>query len=445
MFFKSNNFTFKDHTKIPYDIIFTSDSEISNVVADESDLYFSQSNYIYKIGSNKKNKCQSNVTILQRFENFIAAGDDLGNIKLFSNSIQIKSYNEHKNRINQFEIYNNILISCSDDCTIRFFSFEQNDSIKIFDWFIDRITCLKVNNDMLFCGLMNGYIYGISLTSNETIFHKDCKISIFNIDIIQDKIIFSSYNKLFKINKKNEIEHLGSHTKNITALKIIDRRIYTVGLDGYFKSWTENGKILSQIALGSAITDFTVIKTTFYFSLEIGQVCKIESYNKDSNIYKENKSLKEIKNKNLKEYEVEIKYKTFEQEIFLNNEIEKLIKKFEHKGALQRVLSENNFKDIFSVLYFLKQEHKVKNALLFLEKKFIYLLLDFIINNLHIKDLFDVFFEVMNVFTSVYFNDIQDDPHLFERVTTISEIIDEEVMFQEKIVELYSYLECFRC
>lgn len=440
MFFKSNNFTFKDHTKIPFDVIFTSNSEINNIVSNKSDIYFSQLNYIYKLRTNKKNKCQNTVTSLESFDNLLVAGDDSGNIKLFSNNIQIKSFNEHKNRINQFEMYKNVLISCSDDGTIRFFSFEKNHSIKIIDCFTDRIRCLKIDNEVLYCGLMNGYIYGVSLKSYEIEFEKNCNTAIFNISIVECSIIFTSYNKIYKINKKNILEHLGSHTKNITALKIIKNRIYTVGLDGFFKSWTINGKLISQISLGSSITGFSLLETTFYFSLETGQICKIESYKKEQQVNKI-----EIKNKKLKEYESEIKYKTFEQDFYMNNEIEKLIKKFEHKGALLYVLSKNNFKDIFSVLYYLQQEHKIKNALLFLEKNYIYLLLDFIINNIHIKELFEVFFEVINILLSVYFYDIYDDNNIFERFILLSELIDEEVIFQEKIIELYSFIECFKC
>ena len=82
--------------------------------------------------------------------------------------------------------------------------------------------------------------------------------------------------------------------------------------------------------------------------------------------------------------------------------------------------------------------------MLFIEKDYLLKLLDFIIENLQIRDLFEILQEVIYIVLSVYLEDFTDDDDLYDKLTFLSEVVDEECCFQEKLIEAYSYIECFK-
>ncbi|KAK6090836.1 hypothetical protein P3W45_000081 [Vairimorpha bombi] len=436
MFFKSSNYSITDHTVDPFDIVYTAENEIREVgVTDGGDIYFTQENNIYKFGKQKKNKSQDRISHLKVYDDLLISGDILGNIKIFSKNILIRSYSEHSNKINGLELYDNkILISCSDDATVRIFNILEQKSYKTLEWFEDRVRAIKVVEDVLYIGLMNGYVYGIYLKTYEKVYEFDVKEPVNKIECNLGILYVTSLNKIYKIEKY--IKQIGSHTKQITGLNIFNNKIHSISLDGYLKIWSLDGQLISKVNFKSPILGFDIKNDILYFGLEIGRLCRLGDV-------KTQQKVKEIKNKNLKDYEEEIQYKLFEQEISKNSLIEKLMKKYEHKGALKEALDGNNFKDIFSVIYYLHQQDKIKNAVLYLENQYLVKLLDFISENFHIKVLFEVFHEFLSILLLEYSQDFIDDPDLFDRLGYLSDLVDEECLFQEKLIEVYSFLECF--
>lgn len=436
MFFKSSNYSITDHTVDPFDIVYTAENEIREIgVTDDGEIYYTQENNIFKFGKQKKNKSQDKISHLRVFDNLLISGDISGNIKIFSKNILIRSYSEHSNKINGLELYDNkILISCSDDATVKIFNIMEQKSNKTLDWFGDRVRAIKIVEDVLYIGCMNGFIYGICLKTYEKVYESDVKEPVQKLEYNLGILYCTTINKIYKI--KNSIEQIGSHTKQITALKIYNDKIHSISLDGYLKIWSLNGQLISKINFKSPILGFDIKDDILYFGLEIGRLCRLGDV-------KQKQKVKEIKNKNLKDYEEEIQYKLFEQEILKNTLIERLMKRYEHKGALKEALDGNNFKDIFGVMYYLHQQNKIKNAVICLEIQYLIKLIDFISENFHIKVLFEVFNETLNIIFLEYSQDLIDDPELSERLGYLSELIDEECLFQEKLIEVYSFLECF--
>lgn len=436
MFFKSSNYSITDYTIDQFEILHTAENEIREVgVTDDNEIYFTQDNNIFKFGKQKKNKSQDKISYIKVVGDILLSGDISGNIKIFSKNILIRSYSEHSNKINGIELYNDkILISCSDDATIKIFNIEDQKSNKTLDWFGDRVRAIKIVEDILYIGIMNGYVYGICLKTYEKVYEFNVKEPVYKLEYNLGILYATSFNKIYKIEKY--IEQLGSHTKQITGLKIHNNKIHSISLDGFLKIWSLNGQLISKINFKSPILGFDIKNDILYFGLEVGRLCRLGDV-------KVKPKVKEIKNKNLKDYEEEIQYKLFEQEILKSSLIEKFMKKYEHKGALKEALDGNNFKDIFSVIYYLHQQSKIKNAVICLENRYLVNLLDFISENLHIKVLFDVFYEILNIIILEYSQELIDDPDLLDRLEYLSDLVDEECLFQEKLIEVYSFLECF--
>lgn len=437
MFFKSSNFSIIDHTIIPFDILKECDKKIQALSAtSEGELFFTQENNIFKYKATKKNKSQDEIVKLKSVNNLIISGDVCGCIKIFSKTILIRSYHEHTHKINCIDLYNGkILISASDDATIKFYDIIENKSFKTLDWFGDRVKCFKIFENILYIGVCNGFIYGIDLETYNKIYEFDTKTPVHNIEIHNGIIYYSTVNKVFKI--ITESQYIGSHTKQITDMKILNNKICTISLDGFYKIWSLKGQLITKINFSSPILSFGSYDQIFYFGLEVGTLCQLGGT-------KPTKKTELIKNKYMRDFEEQIQYKLFEQNCLKNSQLEKLIKKYEHKGALKLALDQQNFKDTFSVLYLLYNNRKLKNALLFLEKDYLLKLLDFIIENLQIRDLFEILQEVIYIVLSVYLEDFTDDDDLYDKLTFLSEVVDEECCFQEKLIEAYSYIECFK-
>ncbi|WUR02307.1 U3 small nucleolar RNA-associated protein 15 (UTP15) [Vairimorpha necatrix] len=443
MFFRSSNYSIKDHTVDPFEIILETEKKISNLAINlENEIIYTQDNFIHKLNKTKKNKSQENISSLKIKNDLIITGDIKGNVKIFSKNILIRSYSEHTNKINALELYEDkILISASDDATIKFHDILESKSFKTFDWLEDRVKSLKICDKLLYIGLLNGMIYVINLETYEKIQEIETKKGINNLEIKNGEIFYTSHNKIYKLknetNNEINLNLLGSHTKLITKMKILENRIFTISLDGFLKIWSLKGNLISKINFSSPILSFDNSEKIFYFGLETGQICQL-----GGNLKKEKKKI--LKNKNLKDYEEEINYKLLEQNINKNTQLEILMKKYEHKAALKYSLENKKFIEIFGVLYFLYQNRKLKNAIFNLEKEYLENLLDFISDNLQIPSLFEIFQEVLNLILSIYEEDFKDDEELFERLEYLSEVVDEECYFQERLIEIYSFLECYK-
>ncbi|KAF9763322.1 U3 small nucleolar RNA-associated protein 15 like protein [Nosema granulosis] len=444
MFFKSSNYSVTDFSTSFFTTMSSNDSPIKFVVFSDNKIFFTQENLIYKYGKKnikKVNKFDDKISAFREFDEILLAGDTRGNIKVIGNkNIVLRSYSEHHDKINDFALYKkSILLSCSNDGSIRVFDIRKDKSIKEISGFKDHVRCCKINGDILYCGTMNNQIYAIDLTTFEitNVYATECPV--YKLDVVDEKtVIFSSFNKVYALNlQSKKPKDLISLTKEITHLSIQDSNICTTSLDGYLRSWSTTGLLISQINLYNPILSASISQNNLFFGLENGDLCK-------ANIEEEaEQKTEEIINPRIKAFERQIDQEIIRNNIVDSNKVEALVRKYAHTEALRFCLEEYDIQNIFSILHYLQKENKLTNALTYIDKKYIYILLDFIIENFFVVDFFYLFYDCLMGITSIYHQDIYNEDNLMEKINILRDLVDQETYFQEKLIETVSLYECF--
>lgn len=446
MFFKSSNYSVTDFTTPFFTKMISNDSPIKFVVFYDDKIFFTQENLIYKYGKKnvkKVNKFEDKISSFKEFNGIFFAGDLRGNIKVIGEkNIVLRSYSEHQDRINDFAMYKkSFLVSCSNDGTVKIFDIRKDKSIKEIGGFDDHVRCCRILGDVLYCGTMGNKIIAIDLKTYEIVGKYEVGHPVYKIDIIDDTtLLFSSYNKVFKFElTRKKVVDIISLSKEITHLSIEEKNICTTSLDGYLRSWSMAGLLISQMNLYSPIHSASVSSENIFFGLENGDLCKANLEEEEVN----EQTSEEVKNPRIKAFEKQIKQEIIKNEIVNSNKVEALIRKYAHVEALQYCLEEYEIQNIFSVLHYLQKEEKLSNALTYIDKKYIYALLDFIIENFFVVDFFDLFYDCLIHFSSIYLQDIYNEDELMEKINILRDLVDQETYFQEKIIETVSLYECF--
>jgi WD40 repeat protein len=408
-------------------------------------IFFTQEKLIYKFGKKnikKVNKFDDKISACKSFENVLVAGDTRGNVKVIgSKNIVLRSYNEHQDKINDFALYKNkILITCSNDGSIKFFDIRKEKSIKQITNFGDYVRCCKINGDILYCGTMDNFIYSICLEKYEIIEKFNVDNPVYKIDLIyESKLVFTSSNKVYTLDlNKKSIQEIIALSKEITHLSIQDNNICTTSLDGFFRTWSFSGMLISQINLYSPILSAFINSENIFFGLENGELTKINFEEE-----KEEKPDENIVNPRIKAFEKQIRQDLIKNDLLKSNKVESLIRNHAHVEALRICLDDYDIQNIYAVLYHLQNENKLTNCLTYIDKTYIYILLDFIIENFFVVDFFDLFFECLTQITSIYLQEFYNEDDLMEKIDILRNLVDQETYFQEKVIETVSFYECF--
>ncbi|EOB11614.1 U3 small nucleolar RNA-associated protein 15 [Nosema bombycis CQ1] len=346
-----------------------------------------------------------------------------------------------QDKINDFALYKNkILITCSNDGSIKFFDIRKEKSIKQLTNFGDYVRCCKINGDILYCGTMDNFIYSICLEKYEIIEKFNVDNPVYKIDLIEEsKLIFTSSNKAYTLDlNKKSIQEITALSKEITHLSIQDNNICTTSLDGFFRTWSFSGMLISQINLCSPILSAFVDSENIFFGLENGELTKINFEEE-----KEEKPDENIVNPRIKAFEKQIRQDLIKNDLLKSNKVESLIRNHAHVEALRICLDDYDIQNIYAVLYHLQNENKLTNCLTYIDKTYIYILLDFIIENFFVVDFFDLFFECLTQITSIYLQEFYNEDELMEKIDILRNLVDQETYFQEKVIETVSFYECF--
>lgn len=445
MFIQSNSYQLKDLEDEVFVKIYKNEFPISFVrVLGPKIIYASRNELFSKSnrGTKKISSFDSDVSALSIQDEFICVGTCSGSIKIFTEYRKaIRRYHEHEAMVNDIVIYKNpdtgakTVISCSDDGTIRFYDLLSGNSLKSINLGLNYVKALSVYENMLFAG--SNSLFGYSLSSFENIFTYEHNSMITNISIINDlQVAFSSTNKLFIINiiDQSLISNV-VHTRDVQRMINYHGMLYTIAADRHLKTFTYQLKHISNFNFKEKPTDFDIVDDRPYISFESGNILGLEEV-------KEVKQKKSIPYKTLA-YEKDIEYVVVDSNKKRLTNIEKLLSGYQYKTCLKLIMEKNDPSTSFTVLKYIHEHRSLKKALADENEKFVQDFLDFCIDNFCIKEFNESLIECLIILTALYSDLIIQNEHIREQLLLLSDVIDEEVAFQETNLQAISFLSSF--
>lgn len=97
----------------------------------------------------------------------------------------------------------------------------------------------------------------------------------------------------------------------------------------------------------------------------------------------------------------------------------------------------------YTVLKYLQENRGLKKALVDEKEEFIASFLNFCIDHFSIKEFNSILIECIIIVTSIYSEMLIENNDLKELLLILSEVVDEEVAFQEANLKAIAFLECF--
>lgn len=446
--FRSSDYTLSYNTFFPFNLHISTDTPITFIKKTSEALVFTSTNYVLLHTNIKERKVRfdSDISSLDTTAQLILAASNNGIIKLFNyKKVQLSTYDEFSDRVNDIKFINyHKFIASSNDKTARIFDINDKQSIRCFNDHKDFVSCVCVVDDNhIFTGSYDRKVIGYDLRSAEKMkeYRLDGRINkICGLD--DNSIIVSEKYKMHKIDlryyKKSEFVY--AHTKEVSMLQVYKNMIYSASHDGTLKTFDFDLKNNSQIKFNDKILACDIMEDDIYVGLENGNIF---------NLVKENK---EDKKKDEKIVTLPMRYyndtkdtaiKKVKYSFVKKNEYERHINNNQHWIAFSKVLGEKDADLVYGVLKHIYERRGFRKVLMDRSEADIRILIDFIIDNFYVYDFRMINHSILGVIMESYVDYFINDSDLHEKILFLSELVDEEVKFQEEAIYLHSFLDAF--
>lgn len=446
MFIQSNNYQIKDEEST-FTELHKNEFPISFVKALDSKIIYSSRNELFTktTGGNKKlATLDSDISCITTHQDLLCVGSRSGAVQIFSDYRKcIRSYNDHDAPINDILIYQcdksnaKIVMSCSDDGLVKCYMLTEEKSFNTMNINDGYVKSVAYSEGKIYIGTKNFAIY--SAENGERIFFYENNEYINKIVALNDKkIAFISKNKLSIFDQESlTINTKMIHSKDCGSLVGLNGILYTASLDGHLKSFNSEIKKISDFNLRSKIVSFDIFGESPLIVLENGIIVGI----KEEKIAKNRVKAPKLPKKPV--YEDDIDYKVIEPIKKRLTEIESLLGKFEYKKCLKIIMEKDDINLSYTVLKYLQENRGLKKALVDEKEEFIASFLNFCIDHFSIKEFNSILIECIIIVTSIYSEMLIENNDLKELLLILSEVVDEEVAFQEANLKAIAFLECF--
>lgn len=438
---QSNSYQLKSFDTDILSKIYSNEFPISFVESTGTHIIFASNNELYSISAGKVKKIstfESTISSLSIHEDMICAGSTSGEVKIIGNYRNaLRQYNEHEAAVNDVKIImDNIVVSCSDDHTIKLYKLSEEKSYKSIRQNDGYIKSLDFKDGMLYVGSKFLREYSLDTFQSRILFENDDVISkICALDL--PNIVFASKNKLNKFNtQRNIIELQVPHPKNITNLINYKGNLYSSSVDGHFRTLDYSLQTINDFNLNEKISYFTISRNKPIIALESGVIMSIPEV-------KEAKKRAQVLPKK-HAYEENTDFEIIKSNKKRLTEIENMLRKFEYKESLKLILDLSDKQLAYTVLQYLQEKRGLKKALVDEKEDFVEKVLLLCIEYFPIKEFNGIIIECLVILSSVYSNMIVGSETLKELIVTLSESINEEILFQETLIKSISFLDCFR-
>lgn len=444
--------------------------------------------FIKKGGSVKKlAHFRSDVSCLCVDDGLICAGSVDGSVKVFSDYREpICSYSEHDGMVNGIAVFRDKkcggkrIVSCSDDGYVKFYDMVEKTSYRtIFDG-ENYVRGITTCGEMLVTG--SEVIRTYDLEKGEKLLEYRNGNMIGGIVVLDEyRIAFTSGNYLNVLDiEKNVVESQNVHGGEIVKIILYDDIIYTVSRDMCLQSFDTKLQRISKFYFEGRPSDLVIVDSTVYVSFEDGKIMQASRKNvpvkekvcegerpyrrrayDDEIEYKlvGHNNMENFKPKSLRDFKAEahepitirnLKDPKLKNSIGNNNclytrkkmsSMEKMLFNHRYKECVTMALDSGDINNIFAVLSYIYEHRGLKKTLVEASSRFIRDFLQFAILHFSIVEFSEILIESLIIITSVYNNILIENNEMKELLEELSNILDEEILFQENVLKTISFLQ----
>lgn len=160
---------------------------------------------------------------------------------LRAGTYETRNCDGHQDKVNCLKVKDGMLISASDDRTIKIWDLASGELIRSLDGHQGDVTCLEVNDGMLISGSLDGTIKIWDIATGQELHSLDSyQDSIQYLEVKDDTLISVSYNgtiKTWNLVNVQEIHSFTTHQDGINCLKVKDGMLICGLSDSTIKIW----------------------------------------------------------------------------------------------------------------------------------------------------------------------------------------------------------------
>lgn len=441
MFVLSNSYLFKTDLTDIFSILHNLKTSINCLASLDNMYFYSVKNDLYVLKNNSIKKISSlkaAITCITAHQSLICVGTMDGEVQVFSeHKTAIRRFKNHNASVNDIFIDDkNILVSSSKDYRINFYDIAQDKLLKFVTLKSEGTTIIS---DTEFYYVLSRDISRISksdfelstIYSHKSLISKGC--------ITSGNILFASQGSVFVYNIETEtiMKSQLIHSREITSLASKDDRLYSSSLDGHFKAYDINLRVINDLNLKKPLIGFIFSDTSDYPFLftETGQILGLKK--------EEAPKIKSYRDRHTK-FEEEMKVNHISRLNRDTNAIERMLSNFEYKKALITCFTSTNLEYKYTILNYLSQKRVFMRALQDGDTGFVNSVLELSIELLSIDEFISIIVEILTILVSVYSNLLVDNEDLRNKLLSLSDNLNSQVAFEEMYLRVFSFLESFQ-
>lgn len=447
MLFKSSDYSLSYETFFPFDLYHSTDSPITAMKKTDKALIYTSNNYVvlHSDDTEKQVRFDSQVSAIETQSKLILGGDSSGTIRLFNRrKVQLNIFDDHRDRINDLRFTSkHTFASASNDRAVRLFDISRKVAVKSFDDNEDFVNCLFSHDNLLYTGSIDGKVKVYDVRSHENVNEISFTHGINKLCMTEDEgLIVSEKYKIHKIDLRNtgSMQSSYAHMKEVSSMRLHRNIIYTTSHDGTLKTFNSNLKMQSQVKFNDKILSCDIFNDDIFIGLENGNIF---NFVKDRIEEKEKPVAATVPPVRYYSDAKDVNIKKIKYDVSKKNEYEKLINNNQHWLAFSGILKETDADIVFGLLTFISSQGGMKKVLLERSEAEIEIVMDFIIDNFFIVDFRMILHDILGIIISMYDEYFINNDNLKERLLFLSELVDDECVYQEGAVLFYSYGEAF--
>lgn len=442
MFILSNSYSFKDDLSSVFKPIFKENINISYSAAIGNQLFFASKNELYLLKNGKGKKIAgftSEITCLTSHQDLLCVGTMEGEVQIFSgHRTSIRRFKNHSAEISDIVITDNqVLISSGRDLKINFQNIQQDKLIKTIELDKNYANAICYKDDHIYLFLTEIYKLNISDYRMETLYKHSNQIDR-AIVLNNNRIIFTCGNVayIFCLIESIILKSEAIHSRKIEKIAEFDGRIYSCSADRHFKTFNLMLKRINFFVFDSSLIGFTIVT-------ENNRPVICATNGKIYTIVEEKSGVTAKKYiERRKAYEDEIQYNTIQPAKKRLTEIDSMLQRFEYKNALKTAFY-SDMKIKYAILNHIYQKRVLMRALKDGDVDFVKNVMNLCIETINIDGFLHIVVEIMLIISSLYSNQLVDDPELKYLLNILSGSLNEQVEFKEMYLRMSSFLESF--
>lgn len=445
MFIQSNSYCLRETDDNVFSTVFRGDAPISHFASTEDGHVFSSRNELFALkGKNRKKvtNFHTDVTTLSRHGPLVCAGTSDGEVQVFSeHRTSIRKFKDHHAEITGVVIASNMLISSSRDSAINFYDLISGELVHTLKFSKDYVRCMLVCNDALYVFSRDITVISLNDFGRTQLYSHDLIIDA--ACLIEDGIVaFSCKNRvfIFDVLSKKVVKSKVLHIKEITTIQTHRGKLYTCSLDGHFKTFNGDLRTINDFNLGARLVSFSLVSdmpesTVPYVASEDGRIFSVEREKASTK--------KSFVDRRRPAYEDEIDFEVVQISKKRLSEIDGMLRRYEYKGALIRCMRGGDNAQKYAVLKHIFEKRVMMRALRDGDTDFVKSVLGLCIETLRIEEFTPIIVEVLFILTSMYDDVLVEDSDAREQLEILSDVINEQVAFEEAYLKTISFVESF--